>query len=219
VPSSSVLLSGPGLLLAQTASAQRSCSGPPAGHTSSPWSTLPGRQPRRRSPVGVQHRGSSSRVRRFSRVVSSRPVSGHLGSSSGCPAVRSSAVHPSGVRPSGVHPSSVQPSAVRPCGVQPAGVRPVGPDASVSSHTGRWRWAQVAAAGTRHHGTGRVPVGCRAVERFGRRPSTPRRGRCCEVALVSGGWWRTRAGWVRRRVPAERAGRPGRRAEHRWLAA
>jgi hypothetical protein len=43
-------------------------------------------------------------------------------------------------------------------------------------------------------GTGRVPVGCRAVERFGRRPSRPGRERCCRLACWSAGRrWRTRA--------------------------
>ena len=65
-----------------------------------------------RPACGVHHPVPSSGVRR-----SSRPVSGRLASSV-------SSVHPSGVHPSGG---------------QPAAVRPVGPDASVSSHLGRWR--------------------------------------------------------------------------------
>jgi hypothetical protein len=77
VPSESLLLSGPGLLLAQTASARRSVQPTSSGQASSPWSTLPGRQPWHRSPVGVQHR------------VSTHPVS-----SSGCPAVQPSGVQP-----------------------------------------------------------------------------------------------------------------------------
>jgi hypothetical protein len=126
-----LLLSGPGLLLAQMASARRSVQPTSSGQASSPWSTLPGRQPWHRSPVGVQHRVSthpvsSSGVRRSSRPVASRPVSGHLGWSSGCPAVRSSAVHPSGVQPSGVHPSGVRPFGVHPSSVQPGGVPPRG---------------------------------------------------------------------------------------------
>jgi hypothetical protein len=66
------------------------------------------------------HPGSVSGIR-----LSSRPVSGHLGSSSSGSGARPSAVHPSGVGPAGV---------------QPSGVGPVGPDASVSSMLRRWRW-------------------------------------------------------------------------------
>jgi hypothetical protein len=136
-----------------------------------------------------------------------RPVSGHLGSSSGCPAVRSSAVHPSGVQPSGV---------------QPAAVRPVGPDPSVSSIPGGGVGPRSVRRASVTTGTGRVPVGCRAVERFGRRPSRPGRGRCCRArVLVSGGLgWRTRAGLGTAAARARCAtSRPGRRAERPWLAA
>jgi hypothetical protein len=66
---------------------------------------------------------------------------------------------------------------------------PVGPDASVSSHTGRWRWDQAGAAGQPSpQEPVEVPVGCRAVERLGRRPRRLGGGRRCRGrALVSGG--------------------------------
>jgi hypothetical protein len=67
-----------------------------------------------------------------------------------------------------------------------------------------------------------VPVGCRVVERLGRRPSRPGGGRHCRGrALVSGGvgGGPGRVVCGRPRVPAERPGRPGRRAERPWLAA
>jgi hypothetical protein len=181
VPSESLLPSSPGLLLAQTAAARRSVRPTSSGRGSSPRSTVPGRQRWRRSPVGVQHRVSTHPGRPGSGGPAvrcpARPLSGHLGWSSGCPAVRSSAVQPSGVRPSGVHPSSVQ----------LAGVRPIGPDTSVSSHSGRWRWPGSVRRAPVTTGTGRVPVGGRVVERFGRLPSRPGRGRCCRArALVSG---------------------------------
>jgi hypothetical protein len=64
VPSESLLPSGPGLLLAQTASARRSVQPTSSGRASSPSSTLVGRQPWHRSPGGVQHRVSPIGVRR-----------------------------------------------------------------------------------------------------------------------------------------------------------
>jgi hypothetical protein len=224
VPSESLLLSGPGLLLAQPASARRSVQPPSSGGASSPWSTLRRRQPWHRSvssigcsPIRGRRPGSGGPAVQ----CPARPVAGHLGSSSGCPAVRSSAVHPSGVRPLGVHPSGVRPlgvhpsgvrplgvhpssvqpagvhpSGVQPSGVQPAAVRPVGPDPSVSSIPGGGVGPRSVRRASVTTGTGRVPVGYRAVERFGRRPSRPGRGRCCRArVLVSGGLgWRTRAG-------------------------
>jgi hypothetical protein len=105
--------------------------------------------------------------------------------------VRGPAVRPSGVRPVRCpvtrvrRPGSGGPtvccppvqrpaSGVQPSGVQPAGVRPR-PDASVSSHTGQWRWDQAGAAG---QPTPRerveVPMGGRVVERLGRRPQQDR---------------------------------------------
>jgi hypothetical protein len=141
-----------------------------------------------------------------------RPVSGHLVSSSRGPAVRTD----------GVHPSSVQPSSVQPSGVQPSGVHPVRPDASVPSHPRRWRWDQGRCGG---HPAPRerveVAVGGRAVEQPGRRPreawtrtTLPRprvgqRGRRRPGRAVLG----------RRRLTADRPGRPGRRAGRPWLAA
>ena len=67
------------LLLAQTASARRSLQPASSGRASSPWSTLPGHPPWRRSPVGVQHAVSTHPGSSGSgRPVSGRPVSGHL---------------------------------------------------------------------------------------------------------------------------------------------
>jgi hypothetical protein len=153
-------------LLAQTTFARRSVQPGSSGRASSPWSTRPAATPRRRSPVCPAwvstHPVSVSGIR-----LSSRPVSGHLGSSSSG----------SGARPSAVHPS----------GVQPSGVCPVRPDASVSSH------AQAVALGTRSrwpgdrdHRTGGGPCGCRAVDgsvdgRGGRDA-----GDTAQVALVGG---------------------------------
>jgi hypothetical protein len=68
-------------------------------------------------------------------------------------------------------------------------------------------------------GTGRVPLGCRAVERFGRRPSRPGRERCCRLACWSAGAWVADPGpgWVRRRrVPAERPCQAGVRSARGW---
>jgi hypothetical protein len=148
--------------------------------------------------------------------------------------VRDPAVQPSGVQPVqrpvtwGRRPGSGRPAVgcppvrcppVRCPPVRcPAGWRPPrrsGRDASVSSHTGRWRWAQSGRWAPATTGTGRVPVGCRDVGRFGRRPSRPGRGRCWRArVLVSGASVADLAGLVRRRrVPAERPGRPARRAE------
>jgi hypothetical protein len=192
-PSESVLLSGPGLLFPQPASARRSLMPASSGRASSPRSALPGRRPRRRWVVRGQHAvsthpGSSSGVRRSGRPVSSRPVSGHLVSSSG---VRRSGRLVS-TRPASTRlvssPSSVQPSAVRcPAGWCP----PVGPDASISSHTGRALgpgWCRRGQPSPQE--PVEVPVGCRAVERPGRRSSRPGARGAAAVARWSGGRWR-----------------------------
>jgi translation initiation factor IF-2 len=180
VPSESLPLGSPGSLPAQTAAARRSVQPASSGQASSPWSTPPGRQPWHRSPVGVHHRvsthpGSSSGIRRSSRLVSS-PSGVRSPGSSWCPAVRPSAVHPSGVRPSGVRPRPVSglwcPPVQRPAGwVRPVvRTRPSPPILGGGVGPRSVRRAPVTT------GTGRVPVGCRAVERFGRRPSRPGRG-------------------------------------------
>jgi hypothetical protein len=136
-----------------------------------------------RCPASVStHPGSSSGLRRSSRPVSSRPVSGHLGSSSGCPAVWSSAVHPSGVHPVGC-PALWCPPVQPPAGWCP----PRRSGRVVSSHAGRWRWAQVGAAGTCHHGNGSSPG--RLPHRRAARSTAEqaRTRRCCRArALVSG---------------------------------
>jgi hypothetical protein len=125
-------------------------------------------------------------------VPAAVPSSGSDGPAVQCPALWCP-VHPvsspSGVWPSGVWPSGVHPSvSTRPVS---ASVRP---DASSSSHPGR-RWDQVEAAGTVTTGTGRVPVGCRVVERLDGRPSRPGRGRGCRGRGGQWGRWRTRARW------------------------
>jgi hypothetical protein len=135
VPSGSLLLGGPGLLLAQTASARRGVQPTSSGQASSPGRHCQGASHGvgRRSvssigcpPIRCRRPGSGSPAVR----CPARPVSGHLGWSSGCPAVRSSAVHPSGVRPSGVRPSGVRPLVSdRPASSWLVST-PVGPDAS-----------------------------------------------------------------------------------------
>jgi hypothetical protein len=145
------------------------------------------------SQSGVRSPGVVVRVRRSGRLLSTRPAL--RCSTVRCPTVRCSTV----------------------C------CPPVGPDASGSSHL-RWRWDQVGAGQPSPQERAEVPVGRRAAERLGRRPSRPeRRRRRRGRALVSGGRWRdlgrVGGGRSRRRVPAERLGRPGRRAERRWLAA
>jgi hypothetical protein len=190
-------------LLAQTTFARRSVQPGSRGRASSPWSTRPAATPRRRSPVCPAwvstHPVSVSGIR-----LSSRPVSGHLGSSS-----------------SG---SDARPSAVHPSGVQPSGVCPVRPHASVSSH------AQAVALGTRSRWPGdpdhrnrwgpRWLAGRRRLDRRSRRLG---RGRHCPSRV---GRWEVGGGpgppvgcGRRPRLPAERPGRPGRRAERPSRAA
>jgi hypothetical protein len=112
------------LLLAQTTSARPSVQPLSSGRASSRG--RPCQQAShgvgRRCPHAVStHPGSASGIR-----LSSRPVSGHLGSSS----------RGSGSRPSAVHPSSVQPSAVQSPALGRLVSAPVRPDASFSSHSG-----------------------------------------------------------------------------------
>jgi hypothetical protein len=79
VPSQPMLLSCPGLLLAHTASARPSVQPASSGRPSSPGSALPGRQPRRRSPVRVHHALSTHPVSSSGIRQSSRPVSSPSG--------------------------------------------------------------------------------------------------------------------------------------------
>jgi hypothetical protein len=213
VPSASVLLSGPGRywprrrLPAGASSRSRAVGRPRHGR--------PGQQARhgvgRRYPAcGVHHPVSASGNR-----LSSRPVSGHLGSSSS----------ESSARPSAVHPSSIQPSAVQPSGVQPSGVCP-----RRSGHV-RILPCSGGGVGTRSrwpddpdHQNRWGPGGCRAVDgsidgRGGRDA-----GDAAELALVSGRSLadlgrRVGCGPRRPRLPAERPGRPGRRSERPSRAA
>jgi hypothetical protein len=138
-------------LLAQAAFARRSVQPVSSGRASPPWSTLPAGRPRRRSPVSSM-RCPPIRVRVSGIRLSSRPVSGHLGSSSSG----------SGGRPSAVHPSSVQPSAVHPCGVQPSGVCPrpsgrvriLGRGGRTRATLPKWRWSVGGRWRTRAAGLG-----------------------------------------------------------------
>jgi hypothetical protein len=128
-------------------------------------------------------------------VHSAVPSSGSGGPVSGRPVSSASSVQPVHVRPSGVHPSGVRPSGVHPSGVQPAAVRP----RSVRTRPAR---PTPGGGGTRSRrratvttGAGRVPVGCRVVERLDRRPSRPGRGRGCRGRVDQWGRSRTRARW------------------------
>ena len=163
-------------LLAQAAFARRSVQPVSSGRASSPWSTLSAGRPRRRSPVSSR-RCPPIRFRVSGIRLSSRPVSGHLGSSSGG-------------RPAAVHPSGVQPSAVR-CPSRAVSSRLVsalvGPDASVSSH------AQAVAVGTRvewpgdpDHRDGWRPRWRPGRRRLDRRSRSRDAGDAAEVGLVRG---------------------------------
>jgi hypothetical protein len=197
------------LVLAQTASAQRSVQPVSRGRASSPWSTRPAGTPRRRSPVSSR-RCPPIRVRR---------------PGSGCPAVRCPVTwgwssRGSGGRTAAVQLSVVQPSAVRCPSVRCPGVwclpssvrtRPSPPPQAVALGT-RSRWP-----GDPGHRDGWRPCGCRAVDgsidgRGGRDA-----GDAAEVALVKGAGGGpglpVGCGPRRPRLPAERPGRPGRRAE------
>jgi hypothetical protein len=170
------------------------------------------------SVVGVRHAVSTHPLSASGIRLSSRPVSGHLGSSSSS--------RESGGRPSAVHPSSVQLSAVHPCGVQPSGVCPRPSGRVRLLPLRRWRWGPGGGGReTVTTGTGGGPCGCRAVDgsidgRAGRDA-----GDAAEVALVGGRSVADPGRWVgcgprRPRLPAERPGRSGRCAERpSWAAA
>jgi hypothetical protein len=182
--------------------------------------------------VGVQHRvstrpGSSSGIRRSSRPVSSPSgvrSPGFVVRVSGgrvifCPAVRCPPVRcPPGWCPPGWCPAVRCPAVRCPGGCCPP--RRSGP--SVSSHPGRWRWAQVGAAGIRHHGNGSGPGGlprrCAArstAEGAGTRAVLPG-SRVGQRGLG----WRTWAGLGTAAARARCAtSRPGRRAERPWPVA
>jgi hypothetical protein len=158
-------------------------------------------------------------------VHSAVPSSGSDGPAVQCPPVRCP-VHPvsspSGVHPSGVHPSGVRPSGVRPSGVQPAAVR-LRRSGRVHLVHPRRRWRPGRGGGNRHHRNG--PRSWWAAASWsgsmdGR--AGPDAGEAAEVALVSGVGGGPGPGGVTaggRARPAERPGRPGRRAKRRrlWL--
>jgi hypothetical protein len=190
------------VLIAQTASARRSFQRRSSVGVVA-WSTTPGRQPWRPSPVRVQHAVSthpvpSSRVRLSSPSgvqpvrCPARPVSGHLGSSSG---VRRPG---SVVRGPAVRCPPVQRPAVW-CPPRPSGRVRLLPRQAVALGTRPVRPGHCTT------GTGEVPMGCRTVERLGRRPRGPGSGRRCRDRV--GRWGcRRRPGWVvcgRRRLPAD----------------
>jgi hypothetical protein len=213
------------LLLAHTASARRSVQPISSGRASSAWSTLPGRQPRSRSLVGVQHRC---------------PPSGFVVQG---PAVQPCGFQPSGVRSPGVvvwvsggpvvccPPVRCPASGVRPPMRCPAGCCP--PMRCPAGwcpprRSGRVRLLPYRAVALGPGRCGGHPSPRERVE--SRWAAAPLSGSVDGPASRdAGGAARSRwsvgvggepgPGWVRRRVPAERAGRPGRRAEHRWLAA
>jgi hypothetical protein len=186
-----VLLSCPGLLLAQTASARRAFRRHPSGRASSPWSTLPGHQPWCQWTVGV-HRGVSTHpdvVVRGPAVQSvrcpvtwSRPGSGRLLST----------------------PSSVQPSAVRP---RPSGRVRLVPRQVVALAARPVRRATVTT------GSGRGPCGRprrRAARSTAEQPWGRRcRGRALDSRDVGG---RPGPGWVRAAARTRRATRRARPA-------
>jgi hypothetical protein len=226
VPSQPMLLSCPGLLPAQTASARRSVQPASSGRPSSPGSALPGRQPRRRSPVGVHHALSTHPVSSSGIRQSSRPVSSPSGVRSPGVVVQGLAVRTAGVHPSSVQLSGVQPSGVQPSGVQPSGVQPVW---SAPRRSGRVRLLPQRAValgtrpvrrGTRHHRN-------RSRSRWAAAPSSGsvngqqawRAGGAAEVARWSvGGRWRPgRIGCGGRVCPlSDQAGQAGVRSAGGW---
>jgi hypothetical protein len=172
MPSESLLLSGPGWLMAPhgVCPAER-----PAGsqrQAPSPCSTMPGRQPGRRSPVRVQHAVSTHPVpwsgARRSDPSGVRPVR--------CPPVRCPVTwvrRPgSGGRPSGVHRPVSSPLVSAPS----VRTRPSGPHQTVAVADRPRR------QGNPHHGNGPRSLGAAASSSgSGRRPSRPGRGRRREV--------------------------------------
>jgi hypothetical protein len=184
-----LLLSCPGLLLAQTASARRSV------------------QPA--SSVGRRRRVDNVREANVASVGGPRPACGvHPSSVVVWIQRRPSDVQPSGVQPSGVQPSSVQRASTHLASTRPASNRllsaPVRPDASVSSHLRRWRWGPGRCSGQPSpRERVEVAVGCRA------RASVSRGVVADPAGVVSGR--------RRPRVTVDRPGRPGRvRSTRRW---
>jgi hypothetical protein len=227
VPSESLLLSGPGLLLAQPASAGGASSRHPAvGH-------------RRRS----RHRQDARRG-----VGRQCPACGVHPSGFGVqgPAVQPSSVRPSGVQPSGVRSPgvvvrgpAVRPSGVHPSSVQRSGVHPSGASALVSTRPASSRRVSARRSGRVRllpHWTGALGPGwCRGGNRHRRNRSRSRwlpcrrarstaqqawGGRRCRgrtlVSGVAGGL----AGWVRAAAAldrlSDRAGQAGVRSAGGW---
>ena len=196
-------------LVAQTASARSSVQPVSGGRASSPWSTRPAGTPRRRSPVSS---------RRCPPIRSRRP-------GSGCPAVRCpvtwgwSSRGPAVGRLLSSCPLSSCPVSIRAVSSRLVSAL-VGPDASVSSHSGGGGGDQVKVA----TGTGGGPCGCRAIDGSTTVAEAGTRAPLPTSRWPVGGRWRTRrrrggCGPRRPRLPAERPGRLGRRAERRSRAA
>jgi hypothetical protein len=190
------------LLLAQTAPAQRSVQPLSRGRALSPWSTRPAATPRRRSPLSSRRYPPSGLASGIQ--LSSRPVSGHLGSSSRGSGGRTAAVHPSGVQLCGC--PSVRCPAVW-CLPSSVRTRPSPPTQAVAVGT-RSRWPATLTTGT-----GGGPGGCRAVDGSidGRRGQDA--GDAAEVAVVTGRsvtvlGRRVGCGPRRPPLPAKRPGRP-----------
>jgi hypothetical protein len=169
----------PGWLVAQTAAARRSVQPASSGRAWSPWSARPGCLPWRRSPVRVHQVVSTHLVASsgsdglavqcpavwVSNASSVQPVR--------CPAVRCPAVRcPGGCCP----PPSVRTRPSRlPSGG--GGGEQVEAAATVTTERVEARWAAASWSGSMDGRAG------------------PDAGDAAEVALVSGGRWRTRARW------------------------
>ena len=163
-------------------SARRSVQRVSSGRAWSPWPTVPGCPPSRRSPVRVQRACPPSRFRRPGSGGPARPVSG-----------------PSGVRPPGSS-SGVRRSG-RPVSIRLVSIRLVSAP-SVRTCPSRSRQAVAvgpgrSGRGTLHQGNGSRSVGCRTVERLGRRPGPGHWRRCRARASVGGVGGGPGSGWVR----------------------
>jgi hypothetical protein len=161
-----------------------------------------------------------------------------------CPPIRfrrpGSAIQPSGVqpvrcpvtwvrRPGSGGPDglvSTRPASSRPASSRPVSSRPVsasvGPDASGSSHTGRWRWGPDECGGaTCTTGTGRGPGGLPRRRAARASASRPGAGDAAEVARWSVGSLAAGPGWVRCGAAArdrlsDQAGQAGVRSARGW---
>ena len=140
------------------ASVQRTSS----GQAPSPFSTMPGRQPGRRSPVGVQQAVSTHPVPSSGARLSSRLMSGPSGVQSPGFVVRD---------PAPGHLVSTPPVSSPLVSTPSIRTRPSGP-------IRRWRWDRPRRHGNPHHGNGSRSLGAAGSSSgSGRRPSRPGRRR------------------------------------------